>query len=84
MGKHCRNPALVVDDRTLRTYARAIGRRVRNVREEVGVSVAAIAGATGLHLSALHRLEAGERNPQLRTLILLARALGINPSELLP
>lgn len=88
-----RRPAHIVTPRDEAVYLAATGRAVRFVREESGISVRAIAQMLGLNPSELHRLEAGSKprtgrsasqGPTLRTIIRIARALGVQPSELLP
>lgn len=59
------------------------GRNVRETRLERGLTQLGIAGATDLNQSYLSDLEHGNRNPTLTTLIRLARALEVRPSELL-
>ena len=52
------------------------GRRVRERRQELGLSQAELAGATGTSQPAIARLEAGGTEPTLRTITGLARVLG--------
>jgi transcriptional regulator with XRE-family HTH domain len=42
-----------------------------------------VAFASGMHRTALSRLETCERAPEFRTLMRLARALGVTPASLL-
>jgi transcriptional regulator with XRE-family HTH domain len=52
-------------------------------RRKAGMSQEAVAFASGMHRTALSRLETRERAPEFRTLIRLARALGVTPASLL-
>jgi DNA-binding XRE family transcriptional regulator len=68
------NPASVgaIDD--LDAVLTAVGPRLRRVRQERGVTLAALSRATGISVSTLSRLESGKRRPTLELLIPLARA----------
>ncbi|HVE45521.1 MAG TPA: helix-turn-helix transcriptional regulator [Acidimicrobiales bacterium] len=55
------------------------GRRLRAGREGLGLSQAALAMKVGVDQSALHRWEAGEREPNLAKRHLLACVLGSDP-----
>ncbi|MEU5216612.1 XRE family transcriptional regulator [Streptomyces sp. NPDC020807] len=52
----------------------AIGPRLRDLRKARGLTLEALAAATGLSVSTLSRLESGKRRPTLDLLIPLARA----------
>ena len=54
----------------------AIGREVRTLRKALGLTVSDIAGATGLSVGMLSKIENGNTSPSLTTLQALARALG--------
>jgi transcriptional regulator with XRE-family HTH domain len=56
-----------------RTYAEA----VRDIRLERGMTVAALASASGLESSVISAVERGEDDPPFTTMIDLARCLGI-------
>ena len=81
-----------VDPRELGAYMLTIGRRIRDRREEIALSAAAVAESAGLNVSHLLRLERGAVSQEgrkrhgvmLQTLVAIARALRINPSELMP
>ena len=60
----------------------AFGARVRARREELGWSQERLAFAAGLHRTYIGTVESGERNPALRTLVRLARALSVDASDL--
>lgn len=57
----------------------ALGRGIRACRERAGLSQEELAGRAGLHRNYVGLLERGERNATARTLILLARTLGVRP-----
>jgi transcriptional regulator with XRE-family HTH domain len=52
----------------------AVGPRLRSLRTEKGLTLAAVSSATGISVSTLSRLEAGQRKPTLELLLPLARA----------
>ena len=55
----------------------AILHRLKAVRQELGMSLAALSEKTGIDQGALSKLENGQRvNPTLRTLSRVANALG--------
>jgi transcriptional regulator with XRE-family HTH domain len=51
--------------------------RLRRMREEAGLTQAALADKAGVHLHSLIKLERGEREPQWASVRALARALGV-------
>lgn len=61
-----------------------LGRRVCELREGAGLTQEALAHAAGLHWTYVGQVERGERNLSYRSLLKLARGLGIAPSELVP
>jgi len=58
-------------------------KRLTKVREEAGLSKNTLSEKAGLSQSYLVRLEQGERNPTLETLVRLAHGLEIPLSDLL-
>jgi DNA-binding XRE family transcriptional regulator len=56
---------------------------MRAERHKRGMSQEALAHASGVHSSEISRIERGAREPRLSTLVSLARAFRITPSELL-
>ena len=62
---------------------RRLGRRLRQLREEQGLSIAGLASLTGLEPNDISTMEAGELDIPLTTLVALARALGKTPAQLL-
>ena len=60
-----------------------VATNLRRQRKRAGLSQEALASATRLHRTELSLLERGERDPRVSTLVRLARALAIEPCELL-
>jgi transcriptional regulator with XRE-family HTH domain len=60
----------------------AIGRAVRRLRTERGLSQEQLALEAGIHSVYLSGIERGHRNPSLHVLIALGEALGVRGSEL--
>ncbi len=60
-----------------------VGQRVRRLRLERGWSQHRLSAESGLHHSAVSRIESGENNPTARSVRDLARALGVEPKELM-
>lgn len=61
----------------------AFGQRLRELRTARGVSQDGLAEKTGIHSTAIGRLERGDREPKLRTILRVARGLGVKPGQLL-
>ncbi|MGH3911901.1 MAG: helix-turn-helix domain-containing protein [Pseudonocardiaceae bacterium] len=60
------------------------GRGLRQLRRARGKTLEVVAGLAGISPSYLYRLEAGERSlDRLSTIVVLAQALQIAPSELI-
>jgi transcriptional regulator with XRE-family HTH domain len=57
--------------------------RLREIRQRQGISLRALKASSGIAVSNLARLEAGEGDPQLSTLRRLAKALGVTVAELI-
>lgn len=60
----------------------AIGKRIKAIREEKGISQQDVAGLCNIEKSNFSRLEAGNTNPTIYTLNKIAEHLGIPLSEL--
>ena len=61
---------------------KALGARLRALREATGTTQEALAAAAGISRVTLVRIENGEQSPKLATLVSLARALGCPLPEL--
>jgi transcriptional regulator with XRE-family HTH domain len=62
---------------------RKLGLRLRQLREEQGLSIADLAKLTALEPSDINTMEAGELDIPITTIVALARALGTTPARLL-
>jgi transcriptional regulator with XRE-family HTH domain len=60
-----------------------IGRRVREVREDLGMQRTVLARRVGVAENTIYRIETGTRTPSVELLEKLARALRTDPAELL-
>lgn len=65
------------------TTRSAFAARLRQLREATGLSQDRFALEHGQHRTWIGHLERGERAPTLYSIVELARAFGITPSELL-
>jgi transcriptional regulator with XRE-family HTH domain len=63
--------------------AEVFGRRVREARIALGMSQEQIAGLADMHVTNYGRVERGEANSELHTIVRLATALDTDPGELL-
>ena len=62
---------------------RKLGLRLRQLREEQGLSIADLAKLTAMKPSDINTIEAGELDIPITTIVVLARALGTTPARLL-
>jgi transcriptional regulator with XRE-family HTH domain len=62
--------------------AAALGRAVRAIRDERGISQMQLAEATGFMQSWVSQVERGRRNPSWNNVARLADGLGVSVSEL--
>lgn len=60
-----------------------LGRNVRRLRRELGVSQEALADEAGIHRTYVSDVERGARNPTITVVEKLARALKVSAGELL-
>lgn len=60
----------------------ALGRAIREVRQEKGETLRGIAAEAGIALNTLSLIERGEANPTWETMKGIAAALGVSVSEL--
>lgn len=61
----------------------AFGKTVRMYRSRAGYSQEELADRAEIHRTYIGGIERGERNPTLLMIRRLAKALGVNPSQLL-
>lgn len=60
------------------------GQKMQKARKEAGVSQEELAAKLAMHRTYIGMIERGERNPTIRTLYKIAKALKVPSSELLP
>jgi transcriptional regulator with XRE-family HTH domain len=65
-----------------RETLRRLGERVRGFRRARGYTQEALAGSLGLSVAYVSLIERGGRNPPYTTVVAIARALGVNPREM--
>lgn len=61
----------------------AFGRRLRRLREQLGLSQEELAERAETHWTYISRIERGQHNPGLNMIGRLAHALGLSPADLL-
>ena len=59
-----------------------IGRRIKNLRKEKGLSVYALANIADIERSQILRIESGTTNTTISTILAIASALEVKPKEL--
>lgn len=62
----------------------ALGKRVRALRDEAGLTQEAVADAADLHWTFVGQVERGERNLSYKNLLKLASGLSASARELMP
>lgn len=60
------------------------GQKMQKVRQSSGITQEELAARLGMHRTYIGLIERGERNPTIRTLYKIAKALRVSASELLP
>ena len=60
------------------------GTKLQKVRKSKGISQEELAAQLSMHRVYIGMIERGERNPTIRTLYKIAKALKVDSSELLP
>jgi transcriptional regulator with XRE-family HTH domain len=67
----------------MQSLQKQVGARVRQLRDEKGLSQEALAAVCNLHRTYIGLIERGERNLTLTTIQQIAEGLGVPPSDLL-
>ena len=62
--------------------ARIFGERVREQRLKLAISQETLAELSGLHWTALGKIERGLRNPSLHNIVKIANGLAVDPATL--
>ncbi len=62
-------------------FANAFGEVVREARQKLGISQEELGFEGELHRTYISGIERGVRNPTLKTILRICRALGIRPSR---
>lgn len=66
-----------------KTIEKAFGKALRELREKRGLSQEGFGFECDLHRTYISLIERGFKNPSLKTIIKLSKALSIKPSELI-
>ena len=66
----------------MRTIEKQFGERVKELRLSRGLSQEKLAFKSGMHRTYLGGIERGERNPSLKNVATIAKALGVTLSQL--
>lgn len=61
-----------------------LGRKIKEVRERVGLTQASLAEASSLSRTSITNIEKGRQHLPLHTLYVIAQALGVKVADLLP
>jgi len=68
---------------TKEKFLKGLGKKVKTLREAKGLSQYALSDESGISRSQITRLEIGELNCTMATLLTLAQTLEVEPKELL-
>lgn len=60
-----------------------LGNDIRSIRKDKGLTIEQVADASGLHPTSIQKIESGGHEPRAKTLLLMARGLGVPPGKLL-
>ncbi len=61
----------------------AFGKHFQKIRKSKKISLRKLEALADVDYSEIHRIEKGMRNPSLTTILALAKALKVNPSDLI-
>jgi transcriptional regulator with XRE-family HTH domain len=64
------------------TLAEQFGESLRDLRTHRGLTQRTLAGMARMHRTEIYMLEHGKREPRLRTIVVVADALSVDPSFL--
>jgi transcriptional regulator with XRE-family HTH domain len=67
---------------TVEPAAKLLGERIRRARVGLGLSQEAIAGLAGIHVTNFGKIERGDANPSLLTIVRIAAVLGTDVATL--
>jgi transcriptional regulator with XRE-family HTH domain len=62
--------------------AKLLGERIREARQRFAINQMDLAELAGLHFTNLGKIERGQANPSLHTILRIAGALNMNPARL--
>ncbi len=65
------------------TFINQVGENISRIRKSQNMTQMALADACDFERSNMRRIESGKTNPTLKTLYKIAKALKVNPKELL-
>ncbi len=60
-----------------------LGSNLKAARKKLGLTQEEVAERSGVHATEVSRIEAGKRDPQVSTVVKLARAVELPPGQLL-
>ena len=60
-----------------------LGKNLRTARKQLGLTQEEVASRSGVQAAEVSRIEAGKRDPQVSTLLRLAKAVEVKPGRLL-
>ncbi len=60
-----------------------LGTNLRDARKRLGLTQEQVAERSGVHATEVSRIEAGKRDPQVSTILKLAKAVELPPGKLL-
>jgi len=67
----------------IKSVEQAFGQILRQLRQKRGLSQEELALESGYHRTYISQLERGQKNPSLQTIFQLAKALNMEPSEII-